>query len=468
MGPNNKPAITIDALLEEHDDSEHNFCEDIQLKVTVQNALTKEALADTSATVIHYCEETGEEEVVAEGALTDLQGELFVDIAHGGHYEVKVSSAGYVTTAKSVTVDCPPAYCSICAPSIVVPLSPALGEDQLRLTLGGGNNLDNLDIYAVYKDSSSSCVTTPTGDSDVNCPGVDSVTGTDGQGVETITFNQPTGETPSVYTVFVEWTQPAQHDDISIIATDAHVSVTDGRITEDISLSVVGYGGERYWVAGCLLLAGNTDPAYQFLPLNVYFTERPDVEVPDLCLETFGLKPKGKQWDGQCVKDGKSRVLPVLFGYTEVNSPEYCVEKCRAHEYNYAGVEWAGECFCGHTPPTADELADEEDCHMACPGDLTETCGGDWRINVYETGFDSGLAMTTERNCECEYGSGGCRVTSAPPAGYSCHCRYQGRLTCDAVLRHCESESTCPADCTSKACCQLGGGDCGAYWFWEK
>ena len=39
------------------------------------------------------------------------------------------------------------------------------------------------------------------------------------------------------------------------------------------------YGGERRWLAGCLLLAGGSEPTFQLRPLNVFFTEKPDEEV---------------------------------------------------------------------------------------------------------------------------------------------------------------------------------------------
>ena len=47
-------------------------------------------------------------------------------------------------TRKSIGVQCSPADCNLCAPSILVPLSPTLSKDQLRLTLGGGPYLESL------------------------------------------------------------------------------------------------------------------------------------------------------------------------------------------------------------------------------------------------------------------------------------------------------------------------------------
>jgi len=460
--PNNKPGITIDNLLDQPTDgSEPSFCEDIQLKVTIMDALTNAAL-DISAnpTVTIYRVESGEQQVIAEGAVPDQYGELFVDIAHGGKYEVQVNGLGYVATKKSVVVDCAPAYCTVCAPSIMVPLSPALADDQLRITLGGAKSLDNMDIYAVFRDSSSICAATPTGENPTRCAGVEKVTGVDGKGVETITLKQPSGDAPAVYQLFVEWTAPGGVE-TSFASSSAYVSLTDGSITEEIHMKADVYGGERRWFAGCLLLQGNTEPKFQLRATNAFFTERPDDEVPDICLEMFGIKSKGPVWDGQCIKDNKARVLPVDFGKTDANTPEYCINKCKSHEYSYAGVQYSSECFCGHTPPADEIVTDDDKCDYTCTGDNSEICGGSWKSNVYETGYDSGLAMTAEKSCDCSYTLGGCKISVPPPAGYACHCRYQGWWNCGAVLKKCED---CPADCKSKACCKKGGGDCGGYW----
>merc|ERR1712179_878293 len=213
----------------------------------------------------------------------------------------------------------------------------------------------------------------------------------------------------------------------------AFVSLSDGSTTEEIKMEASVYGGERHWLAGCLLLSGSqNDPAYQLRPLNVFFSVRPDVEVPELCLETFGLQSKSITWEGQCVQDSESRVFPVAFGQTSYNTPEYCIAKCKSHEYLYAGMEYSG---------------------------------GDWTMNVYETGYEDGMPLPSGHRCECSYHLGGCQVSVAPPAGYSCKCKYEGWWACDASLRLCDPEEECPAQCTSKACCQTGQGDCGGYWY---
>ena len=49
-----------------------------------------------------------------------------------------------MATRKSFTVSCDPSDCAMCNPTVLVPISPILAKNQLRLTLGGDNQLGNL------------------------------------------------------------------------------------------------------------------------------------------------------------------------------------------------------------------------------------------------------------------------------------------------------------------------------------
>merc|ERR1719341_3199685 len=105
--PNNKPGITIDNLLTQTVDSATQaFCEGSKLSVTVNDALTNEALENVTATILRL--DDGEEQVIAEGAFPDSNGELSVSLLAAGHYEVQVSGAGYVSSRKSIGVTCSP------------------------------------------------------------------------------------------------------------------------------------------------------------------------------------------------------------------------------------------------------------------------------------------------------------------------------------------------------------------------
>ena len=148
-----------------------------------------------------------------------------------------------------------------------VPCFAALGSDELRLTLGGGQlveNLVKLGTLTLFGNASSGhfhslprhfyCLCHLSRwkprqylpwsrESDRNRrPGrildpevilVNFVI----QGVETVTFKQPTSsDTKHVYTVYVEWTAPIGNEDATFPDTNAWVSLTDGTITEEIHM----------------------------------------------------------------------------------------------------------------------------------------------------------------------------------------------------------------------------------------
>ena len=62
-----------------------------------------------------------------------------------------------------------------------------------------------------------------------------------------------------------------------------------------------------------------------------------------------------------------------------------CVAGCKSRNFTYAGVQDGGECFCGNSYGKYGEVPQTE-CNLACQSDDSETCGGQWRNSVYETG----------------------------------------------------------------------------------
>ena len=63
--------------------------------------------------------------------------------------------------------------------------------------------------------------------------------------------------------------------------------------------------------------------------------------------------------------------------------------------------------------------------------------------------------------CDCDYASGGCYISVAPPIGYTCKCYYKGGWTCGGAPKSCKNadEFGCRG-CMGKSCCT---GDCGGY-----
>jgi len=438
------------------------FCEGISLDITIMDSITHVGPASAVATVLKLSEEG--EMVVAESVAIDAQGEVRVPITEAGQYEVQVEGPGYISARQSMFINCETYDCGSCAPTMTVGLSPELSQNQLRLTLGSQKDLNNLDLYAVHRDDFISCVTTPNEAS--NCANVEKVTGAGDQGIQTITFDQPADGTPSVYTIFIEWNAPASEVGEKLGGTDAFISLSDGTITEEIKMDATEFGGERRWLAGCLLLSGSAnDPSYQLRPLKVFFTERPDTEVPDKCLEVFDLMPEAIKWEGQCIIDTPKRELSVNFGSSSYNSPEYCIAKCKSHKFLYAGVQYTRQCFCGNVAPERDVIVDDLQCDKKCPADSAKACGGTWRMNTYETGYKDGMPLPPGTSCDCSYTLGGCKISRAAPTGYACNCKKKGWWSCKGEIKLCSESKECPKNCKSKTCCKNGGGNCGGYWW---
>ena len=63
---------------------------------------------------------------------------------------------------------------------------------------------------------------------------------------------------------------------------------------------------------------------------------------------------------------------------------EACTAACSKAGYNYAGVEYADECYCDNTLQEYAALVTDGRCSMSCNGDNNETCGGPNGINIYQ------------------------------------------------------------------------------------
>ncbi|KAM0328695.1 hypothetical protein ACHAQA_005108 [Verticillium albo-atrum] len=81
------------------------------------------------------------------------------------------------------------------------------------------------------------------------------------------------------------------------------------------------------------------------------------------------------------------RALPYFFA-TEEQTVAMCVDACSVREYEYAGVQYGGECWCGNVITTGAVPTAIGECNMPCNGNGGEYCGGGSRLNVYQR--DSG------------------------------------------------------------------------------
>jgi len=77
--------------------------------------------------------------------------------------------------------------------------------------------------------------------------------------------------------------------------------------------------------------------------------------------------------------------------------------------YNYAGVEYGTECYCGNTLTNngaTGVLISSDSCSVTCGGDSSKKCGGSWTMTVFTK-----VATSTQWNSAgCYYDSSSKRM----------------------------------------------------------
>lgn len=94
-----------------------------------------------------------------------------------------------------------------------------------------------------------------------------------------------------------------------------------------------------------------------------------------------GIDPK-YTYEG-CYTDTSTRALPNML-ISSGATVESCVAAAAAGGYEYAGVQYGGQCFAGNSLGYTKEA--NSDCSMECSANSAETCGGSWLNSIYATG----------------------------------------------------------------------------------
>jgi hypothetical protein len=91
-----------------------------------------------------------------------------------------------------------------------------------------------------------------------------------------------------------------------------------------------------------------------------------------------------------CVKEPSAgRLLPTqVFNDGKLMTNKLCAEKC--WQYNYSGVQYSQECWCGNTlnwagntGATPAKNVTNSECSLLCPGDNKSFCGAGSRLSLY-------------------------------------------------------------------------------------
>ncbi|KAI0338937.1 hypothetical protein BDW22DRAFT_660877 [Trametopsis cervina] len=113
-----------------------------------------------------------------------------------------------------------------------------------------------------------------------------------------------------------------------------------------------------------------------------------DCNGPETALPAYSVElPNNWVTAVPCAVDNADRVLAnTIVTYQQNTTPYNCVSQCIAKGYQYAGVEYGDECYCGtgYTGGVLPQAADTSECDMVCPGSYGFRCGGSWRMQIYK------------------------------------------------------------------------------------
>lgn len=87
--------------------------------------------------------------------------------------------------------------------------------------------------------------------------------------------------------------------------------------------------------------------------------------------------------DGGGRGDTKARDLDGFRTADSAMTPARCVDICTRRRFEFAGVQYGKQCFCGDRHGA---FGPATNCNMLCAGDGGNVCGGFWANSVYRVG----------------------------------------------------------------------------------
>jgi hypothetical protein len=94
-----------------------------------------------------------------------------------------------------------------------------------------------------------------------------------------------------------------------------------------------------------------------------------------------------------CYTDSvNARSLAVRVNTPAALSVAVCTSACGGQGFSFAGVEYAGECWCGNTNGGTPASTG---CDMTCTGNSAEYCGGSNRLNLYSANANGNPSIST-------------------------------------------------------------------------
>ncbi|EEQ35866.1 hypothetical protein McanMca71_007345 [Microsporum canis] len=141
--------------------------------------------------------------------------------------------------------------------------------------------------------------------------------------------------------------------------------------------------------------------------------------VPDYTFDgCYTDSPESRTLTGAAFVDGNMTVTA-------------CSSLCKG--YQFFGLEYGIECYCGNSRSNATMQAPESECNQPCGGDNSETCGASYRVGIYK---DNTWIPTTNPQIP-GYDYSGCFNDSASARALSDSFVYNEKMTVELCATFC-------------------------------
>ncbi|KAI4181434.1 MAG: hypothetical protein L6R41_006629 [Letrouitia leprolyta] len=131
-------------------------------------------------------------------------------------------------------------------------------------------------------------------------------------------------------------------------------------------------------------------------------------DVPPSVLPSYGVY----NYSGCYTEGTGGRALGAKQTASDDMTVAYCANFCTG--YQYFGIEYSSECFCGNSFGPGATLKGDGDCGMTCSGNSTQYCGGGQRLTVYQA--NGTTAVYSSASGSATASSTGAVATNTGPA----------------------------------------------------
>ncbi|OKL57192.1 hypothetical protein UA08_07338 [Talaromyces atroroseus] len=216
------------------------------------------------------------------------------------------------------------------------------------------------------------------------------------------------------------------------IKTPRSCCVVPGLSTVNVTMAKTATIGAYVLYSGSYALTTNQITTSKFsVSIETSSDSFKSTALTGSCSALSGSDPVPYSYLGCYTDNVNSRTLPAATTSDNNMTLTECANFCSG--YQYFGLEYTTQCFCGTGLSSSSTEAAKTDCNMPCGGDSTETCGGANILSVYT----NNNYVTPGGATIPGYQYLGCYNDTAAARSLSSTYTYSSNMTVDACATFC-------------------------------